>query len=144
MDGRGLAARYRGMAVVAGASEGIGAAFARRLAREGFDLLLVARRPDRLEALAAELRDAFGGKVETLRCDLASADAVDAVVGALRGRDVGLLVYNAAAAPVGRFLDRDPDALDTVVAVNVRTPTLLVRRLFAEGVSDAVAAASSW
>ena len=132
MDGRKLTARYGGIAVVAGASEGIGAAFARRLARAGFDLLLIARRPDPLAALADELRAAHGASVDTLRCDLADPGAVDAILAAVDGREVGLLVYNAAAAPVGRFLERAPDTLDTVVAVNVRTPTLLVRRLFGE------------
>lgn len=132
MRGRPLAERYQGIAVVAGASEGIGAAFARRLAHAGFDLLLIARRPQPLEALAAEVHGSCGTGVETLRCDLGRHDAVDAVLEALRGRDVGLLVYNAAAAPVGGFLDRDPDQLDALVAVNVRTPTLLVRRLFGE------------
>lgn len=130
MDRRRLASRYGGLAVVAGASEGIGAAFARRLAGERFELLLVARRAGPLEALAAELRDAHNARVETLRCDLASPEAVDTILTATAGRTVGLLVYNAAAAPVGPFLDRDLDALETVVAVNVRTPTLLVRRLF--------------
>ena len=132
MDGRKLAARYGGIAVVAGASEGIGAAFARRLARAGFELLLIARRPDPLATLADELRAAHGASVNTLQCDLAEPGAVDAILAEVDGRDVGLLVYNAAAAPVGRFLEREPDALDTVVAVNVRTPTLLVRQLFGE------------
>lgn len=129
-EGRRLATRYAGLALVAGASEGIGAAFASRLAQAGFDLLLVARRQQPLEALATELRDAYEADVETLSCDLAGSGAVDAVLAAVGGRDVGLLVYNAAASPIGPFLERSPDELETLVAVNVRTPTLLVRRLF--------------
>jgi short-subunit dehydrogenase len=136
---RAPARRYPGLAVVAGASEGIGAAFARRLAGEGFELLLVARRPGPLEQLAAELRGGRSAgpaagvpRVDVLPCDLAAADAVDRIRGACAGRRVGLLVYNAASAPTGPFVEQDPESLRTLVQVNVATPVLLVRELMAQ------------
>jgi uncharacterized protein len=85
------------LALVTGASAGIGAAFARLYAREGFDLALTARRQDRLEALAAELARAYGVEAVTIPADLGEPGAVDAILGgiAARGRAADILVNNA-------------------------------------------------
>jgi uncharacterized protein len=123
-----FAERYGPWALVAGASEGIGAAFARALAGYGVNLVLVARRPEPLAALAATL------EVSTVEvsADLSTKDglaAVDAAVdAAVPGREVGLLVCNAAYAPMGGFLDQPESGLETVLDVNCRAPVLLARR----------------
>jgi short-subunit dehydrogenase len=119
-----FADRYGPWAVVAGASEGIGAAFATALAQRGLNLVLVARRPEPLAALAATL------PVQTVAvsADLSTKDGLAAVSGAAGGREVGLLVCNAAYAPMGRFLDQPESGLETVLDVNCRAPVLLARR----------------
>jgi len=124
-----FAARYGPAVVVAGASEGIGAAFARRLAATGLDLVLVARRVSPLDDLAAELRAAHGVEVRTLACDLGDEAAAGAAVEACRGLDIGLLVYNAAASSVGRFLDTPVADHLRSLHVNARSPLLLTHAL---------------
>ena len=69
--------RYGPCAVITGASSGIGVGYARELAKEGFDLVLVARRKDRLEELVPELRDAGAGAVDVLVVDLTRPDFLD-------------------------------------------------------------------
>lgn len=94
-------------ALITGASAGIGAAFASALAARGYSLLLTARRADRLEALAASLREAHGVTVDVYAVDLADPEAparLEAWVGA---RDVDLLVNNAGYGVPGRYADSD-------------------------------------
>lgn len=119
--------RYGPWAIVAGASEGLGAAFARALARRGVDLVLAARRRDPLERLARELAGAHGVEVRCLDGDLASAAATTRLAAEASRREVGLLVYNAAHAPLGELVTIAPADLDRVVDVNVRSPLALAR-----------------
>jgi uncharacterized protein len=96
---------YGPFAVVTGASDGIGAAFARDAAERGLDLVLIARRRDRLEALAAELRAAHGATVIVLPLDLAQPDSTAEIGKAVAGLDVGLFVAAAGFGTSGPFLD---------------------------------------
>ncbi len=117
--------RYGPWALIAGASEGIGAAFADEAARRGLDLVLVARRREKLEAAAQALRDAHGVTVLTVSADLGRADVLDTLDAALEGREVGLVVYNACHSVIGEFLDLSVADRLATLDVNVRGPVLL-------------------
>jgi short-subunit dehydrogenase len=121
-------ARYGPVALVTGASSGIGAAFARLLAERGLDLLLVARRTDRLQALAGELEPAHGVRVQTCTADLAQADAVELVMQAATGLDIGLLVSNAGFGLKGAHQDNDPARMAAMLQVNCAVPMQLSHR----------------
>jgi short-subunit dehydrogenase len=116
-----------GTAVVTGASSGIGASYARRLAARGHDLVLVARRAQRLEQLADELDRAGAGAVEFLTADLADAAGREPVLDRLSREDVTLLVNNAGISGYGPFEEADPAVLGQVLELNVTAPTLLAR-----------------
>jgi short-subunit dehydrogenase len=124
-----LARRYGPWALVAGASEGIGAAFARALAEDGFNLILVARRAVPLDALAEELGGAHRISVTTIPCDLGETGTVPAIVAASADREIGLLVYNAASSSVGPFLATPAPAHAAMIDVNARAPVLLAHAL---------------
>ena len=96
----------RPLMLVTGASAGLGEGFARRYAAQGWDLALTARRADRLERLAAELRARHGGRVLTLPLDLAEQGAPDRLIDAVEaeGRVVDGLVNNAGYSLTGGFL----------------------------------------
>ena len=121
--------KYGPWAVIAGASEGIGEAFAERLAHRGLNLVLMARREVQLNAVASRLNREFGVEVRSVVADL-SDPQIESVFGeAIRRIDVGMLVYNAAHVPVGRFVDVELDSLLQAVDVNVRAPVMLTRIL---------------
>ena len=113
-------------ALVTGASSGIGAAYARRLAARGHDLILVARRAERLETLAAELTQNFGVKVRPVIADLAT-DAGTAEIAAILAEDasIDMLINNAGISRLGATLDLPRAALDDMVAVNITALTRL-------------------
>jgi len=121
--------RYGPWALVAGASAGLGEAFARELAARGLGLLLLARRAEALERLAGDLRAAHGVEVRTAALDLGRADLLEAVRAASAGLEIGLLVYNAAHSVIGPFLDRPLEEQLRVVDVNCRGPLLLAHVL---------------
>ncbi|MFO0681897.1 MAG: SDR family NAD(P)-dependent oxidoreductase [Sandaracinus sp.] len=129
MSASSFSHRYGPWALVAGASEGLGEAFARELAGRGLSLVLLARRGDRLEALASELGPKHGIHVRPVALDLAAPDLETALDAAIGGREIGLAVYNAAYAPIGPFVDRALDELLRIVDVNVRGPLVLARKV---------------
>jgi uncharacterized protein len=124
-----LREKYGPWALVTGASSGIGEHFARQLARAGFNLLLVARREDRLRDLRAELGQRRRREFEPVVADLADPDAVERVVASTTGRDVGLLVSNAGFGLKGAFLSHDRARLEAMLNVNARAPLLLAHAL---------------
>ena len=121
--------RYGDWAVVAGASEGLGEAFATELARRGLHLLLIARRGEVLRAVSDRLRRDHGIEVRVLVLDLASPDLAEALSDATADLDLGVIVYNAAFVPVAGFLDLEDKALKQLMGVNVQGPVKFLRAL---------------
>jgi short-subunit dehydrogenase len=129
--------RYGPWALVAGGSDGLGAAFATRIAADGVNLLLAARRPEPLEEMAAALRAQHGVEVRTVAADLCDPAGIAAIATAAEGLEIGLLVCNAGSeAQFGDFLD-DPDLgrTKTVVALNIMAPAALIHH-FARPMRD--------
>ena len=120
-----FAEKYGPWAVVAGASQGTGRAYARQLAQKGLSLVLIARQLEPLDLLAQELRATYGVECVTASIDLGQYDACDRVIAAVGDRDVGLYVSNAGADPNGsRFLDKEVEAWRSLVTRNVLTTML--------------------
>jgi len=120
---------------VAGASEGIGAAFATSLAAEGIDLVIAGRRKEPLDQLAASLEKTYNIKVYCIPCDLSHPDATDQLTEALNGREINILVYNAALSFIGPFLGNSPGEQASAATVNMLTPLKMVR-FFGEKMID--------
>ena len=120
----------RPLALVTGASGGIGAALARELARHGHDLVLAARGVAAMEALAGELRQG-GGAVTVVAADLAKPDAAASLADeiARRGLAIDTLVNNAGLGAAGRFDRCDPARIGDILQVNIVALTELTRRL---------------
>ena len=116
---------YGPWALVAGASEGIGAAFAESIAARGLNLHLLARRAEPLEALAGKLRAAHGVLVRTAPADLGSPGILDDVRRAVGDTEVGLLVYNAAYSLIGPFLEQPLAEKLRMIDINCRGPLIL-------------------
>ena len=114
------------VALITGASAGLGAEFARQLARRGTRLVLVARREDRLRALAAEV-----GSAGVIAADLSAHDAADRLVADLdaAGDDVALLINNAGFGQIGRFVSLDASRQREMIDLNVGTLTDLCRAI---------------
>jgi hypothetical protein len=121
-----MADATKGTALVTGASSGIGAVYADRLAHRGHDMILVARDMARLEAVAGRLRAATGRAIEVLPADL-SVRADVAKVAARLDSDpaITVLVNNAGVSLNGGLLDNGADQLEALIAVNITAPTLL-------------------
>ncbi|MGA2481072.1 MAG: SDR family NAD(P)-dependent oxidoreductase [Spirochaetia bacterium] len=112
--------KYGPWALIAGGSEGLGAAFAEECAARGLNLLLVARRPQPLTETAARLRAAHGVQVRTLAADLAEASTLALVEKECAGIEIGLLIYNAAVAGTGWFLRTPVSEYYRMLDVNCR------------------------
>ncbi|WP_044870315.1 SDR family oxidoreductase [Pseudomonas sp. LFM046] len=118
--------KHQGVALITGASTGIGATYAKRLAERGHDLLLVARDQARLEALAAELRERAGVAVEVMKADLTDKADLTRVAQRLRSdASISVLVNNAGVAISGSLLDTDLDRFDAMIQLNVVAVTHL-------------------
>ncbi|MFH1469792.1 MAG: SDR family oxidoreductase [Pseudomonadota bacterium] len=115
-------------AVVTGASSGLGDAFARQLAQRGLSVLLVARRRERLEALAAVLQAEHKVEVEVLAQDLGAPGAAEKVHAAMGGRRVEVLVNNAGYGVQGPFREHDWAAHEAMLRVDILALTELTWR----------------
>jgi uncharacterized protein len=126
-----LKQKYGSTALVAGSSEGIGAAFATFLAAEGIDLVLIARRLHPLQQLAHLLEKKYNVNVMCISCDLSGLNAIKQIEEALAGREINLMVYNAALSYIGPFIENSAVNHLQAARVNILTPMSMVR-LFGE------------
>ena len=116
-----IAEKYGPWALIAGASDGVGLAFARRLAREGMKLILVSRSQAKLDKAADELR-ALGAECITVSADLSKPEGSTQAIAAAGDREVGLLVTNCGADSINsQFLDADISEWEGLAAMNVTT-----------------------
>ena len=120
-----LRQRYGEWALVTGASSGIGAAFARALARDGVSCVLAARREDRLGSLADELEKRHQVATRVVTVDLAARDGADRLLEAVSDLEISILVNNAGFGCAGRFEKQDREQMREMVEVNCMTPALL-------------------
>jgi short-subunit dehydrogenase len=115
-----------GTAVITGASSGIGALYADRLARQGYDLVLVARNAERLDRIARSIREQTGRTIETVTADLTSADDVNRVAGLIADNaGITMLINNAGVGATAPLLQSDVKAMSAMIALNVEALTRL-------------------
>jgi len=127
-----LAEKYGPWAVIAGASEGIGASFARKIAGQGVNVVLLARKPQPLEELAQEIRRTTRAQVRAASVDLSAADLQEKIAQLTGDVEVGLVVYNAGAeSKMVHFLDRPMDELMRIIGVNVTGTTIMLHHFAA-------------
>lgn len=117
--------RFGPVALVTGASSGIGVGFAEELAARGFDLALAARRTDRLEALAQRLQAEHGVRVTVFESDLSQAAAPAELLAATAALDIGLVVSNAGFGSKGPHEANDAATLTDMLMVNSHAPLIL-------------------
>jgi short-subunit dehydrogenase len=118
--------KYGDAALVAGASEGMGAAWANALAARGLDLVLIARRKEPLEAIAQQITKQYGVKVLSITCDLADANATEQIVKAIGEMTIDFLVYNAALSYIGPYLATGLQTHTAIAKVNMLTPMAML------------------
>jgi len=121
-----MASEKKGTALITGASTGIGAIYADRLARQGYDLILVARNQARLNALARELGDATGRAIEVMSADLTEPADLRRVETTLRqDASITVLVNNAGFGAATPLVDSDVDQMERMIDLNVTALTRL-------------------
>ncbi|MDD5648675.1 MAG: SDR family oxidoreductase [Dehalococcoidia bacterium] len=115
-------------ALITGASSGIGEAYARLLASLGYDLIIIARRKDRLETIAGEIERDCGVSVSVMQCDLCSETDICAVEEKILSTDnLSVLINNAGFGTLGPFVDVDINKTLNMIDVHVTAPTRLVK-----------------
>ena len=113
--------KYGNTALVAGASEGMGAEYAFALAARSLDLVLIARRKELLEATAKQIIEQYGVKVFAVTCDLADTDATQQIINAIDDMPIDFLVYNAAFSYIGPYLATGLSTHGRIAKVNMLT-----------------------
>jgi short-subunit dehydrogenase len=120
-----LVDKYGGWALVTGGSQGIGKGFARRLASEGFNVVLTARREDVLAETAADIEKEFGVTTRTLAMDMTVPGAIEQLKDSVADLEIGFLVNNLAFSNPAPFFDLEERNISRAIYVNVETVTRL-------------------
>lgn len=124
-----FASTYGPWALVTGASSGLGECYARALAARGLHLIVTARREERLRTLAEELRKTHGIHVAAVTADLLRPSGFRAILAAVEGRDLGLVVCNAGFGASGRFHELELNRQVDMVRLNCEVPVRLMHAL---------------
>jgi short-subunit dehydrogenase len=124
MNAKTFREKYGPWAVVAGASEGLGAAFAEECARRGLNVVLVARSIDKLNSVRQVLEKKYKTENRVLAMDLSEPDAAEQLDIKTKDLDAGLLIYNAALSLIGPYMSFSPGQHRATVATNCQTPAL--------------------
>jgi len=114
--------KYGDTAMVAGASEGIGAAYAQALAARGLNLVLIARRTAPLETIARQITEQFGVKVVPIACNLGDAHALQKIIQVTGDMTIDFMAYNAASSYIGHYLSTALSTHHNIAAVNMLAP----------------------
>lgn len=117
--------KYGPWALVTGASSGIGKEYAKQLAANAFNIILVARRQDRLESLSKELSNSYGIETRIITADLISDEGLALVIKKTKDLKVGLLINNAGVEDSGHFLTTSIDKAVDTLAINCKAPLVL-------------------
>jgi short-subunit dehydrogenase len=121
-----MTTEHKGTALVTGASSGIGAVYAQRLAKRGYDLILVARNAERLGALATRLTQETGRTIETIAADLNDKSDLRRIESVLKSdASITLLVNNAGVGGTAPLLQADVDKMEAMIALNITALTRL-------------------
>lgn len=117
------------LALVTGASSGLGREFAYALAEQGYNLVISARRRDRLMTLRGEIQDRYGRECQLVMADLATSDGVRNLIAAcdVMPQPIDTLISNAGWGQYGNFLEQTPTQIEDLLSVNVVAATLLIR-----------------
>lgn len=126
------------LALVTGASSGIGAAYARYLANKGYDLILTARREERLKTLAADIAQSTGRRVRVEAADLARHDDVTALVERIKDERITMLVNNAGFGTTGRYAEVDLQKQLDMVHVHINATMILTHALLPAMIASGV------
>ena len=117
--------RYGEWAVITGASSGVGKEMTYEVASKGFNLVIIARREDKLKAISSDIQNKFEIKIKILLVDFSTQDAIQSVILACEGLEVGLLINCAGYALSDNFLDNSIESELALLEVNVKTPLAL-------------------
>jgi uncharacterized protein len=120
-----LKEKYGPWALITGSSSGIGAEFANQLAAQGLNLVLVARREERLKILAARLEEEFPIKVLTVGADLSKPDFIKTINERTSALEIGLLINNAAMMYINNYLDASIEDELKLIDLNIKAPAIL-------------------
>jgi uncharacterized protein len=114
--------KYGPCALIAGGSEGLGAAWAKALAKNGLDVVLLARKQEPLEKFALELAAEFGIKATPIACNLADDNVLQQVLSIIGDREIGFVVYNAGLSIIAPFVEKSAEQQVQLARVNMITP----------------------
>ena len=120
--------RYGDWALVAGAAEGLGAAFSNTLASRGMNVIMIDKDEEKMRKTAISVKKEYGVEIEEMCLDLSDVKVVDLVIRKISELNCRLLIYNAAYGPVKFFQDNNPEELDYHINLNSRTPIHLIHR----------------